>query len=160
MSLSARIFAAATFLVASAATNIRTQAQAPIGCTQGKNTFTCDKLAFARYFKNAKTVTIEPQSIGHNAEPQLENLVRALGKTLQPAPAELTFQLMPVDFDGVNYGPGERDIATFRIYAVTPQGTRGPLIWVENLVGEPDTPWPTAVHAIIQQFRSDIKNDL
>jgi hypothetical protein len=157
MRIHARVSAVAIFLVASILPSVRAQAPASIGCTHSKNSYACDKIAFENYLKTARTVAIEPQSAVHNSEPQLRDLARSLGKTPQPAPADMAFQLIPVDFDGVNYGPGDRELATLRIYTMTPQGTRGPLIWVENLYGQPDMPWPTVVHAIIQQFKTDLK---
>lgn len=91
------------------------------------------------------------------ADGQLDDLVRSLGKTGTPGEADLTFVLAKIDYGGINYGPGDRELAALRIYSRGSDGTRGPLLWDEPFIGEPDMAWPTVVHELIAQFKTDIK---
>jgi hypothetical protein len=141
----------------SAPAGIRAQAAPSAGCVQDKDRFTCNATAFSVALKNAATVAVTSQPPNQMAEGQLNNLVRSLGKTGTSGEADLTFILAKIDYGGINYGPGDRELAALRIYSRGSDGTRGPLLWVEPFIGEPDMAWPTVVHELIAQFKTDIK---
>jgi hypothetical protein len=133
------------------------QATSAAGCVQDKDRFTCNATAFAVALKNAATIAVDSQPSNQIADGQLGRLVGSLGKTVSPGQADLTFVLVRIDYGGVNYGPGDRELAALRIYSHGPEGARGPLVWVEPFSGLPDMPWPTVVRELIVQFKDDIK---
>jgi len=144
------------FIALSAAAH--SQPSATVACSQLKGRYQCDQAAFVRALSTAKTVAVETQPFDRNGQRELAELVTHLGKTPAAADADLIFRLEKLDpEDGVYYGPNDRGLAALRVYSSGPQGTRGPLIWVETFVGQPDTPWPTVVYRIIQQLKSDAK---
>ena len=155
--VSFRVFLAFLCLAISAPAGIRAQAAPSAGCVQDKERFTCNATAFAAALKNAATIAVSSQPPNQMADGQLENLVRSLGKTGTPGEADLTFVLAKIDYSGVNYGPGDRELAALRIYSHGIEGARGPLLWDEPFIGEPDMAWPTVVHELIAQFKTDIK---
>jgi hypothetical protein len=134
-------------------------AQAPIlqACTQVKDEIKCDEPSFSAALKAAKTVAIATRPENRASESALRGLIHDLGKTEQPEPADLTFELVRNDQAGLFYGPGDRLLAVLRVYAHGAQGGRGPLVWVESYAGEPDVPWPAVAHRAMQQFKSEFK---
>ncbi len=132
-------------------------AQSPAPCALQKGIYTCQKSSFEQSLHAAQTIAVETQPTDHTSAPQLRALVRALGKTSQDAPADLTFLVIPTPTDGVFVGPSGTELATLRVYASAPQGQRGNLLWVETFSGQPDMTWPAVVHALIQQFQSKFK---
>ena len=127
------------------------------GCTRDKDHYSCNKSAFKKVLNDAKTVVVASHPENNVSEAALQQLVRDLGKTVRRSPAELTFVLAPTESDGVYFGPGNRELATLRVYAATADGGPGQLIWVESFAGQPDMPWPTVVHGAIQQFKEGLK---
>jgi hypothetical protein len=134
-------------------------AQSPplIACVQVKGEAKCDEASFTAALKSAKTVAIATQPDNRASEHALESLVRDLGKTAQPEPADLTFELIRTEQSGVFYGPGDRQLAVLRVYAHGSQSARGPLVWVETYLGQPDMPWPAVAHQALQQFKSEFR---
>jgi hypothetical protein len=128
-----------------------------VACALNKGIYTCDKASFVKSLNAAKTVAVESQGTDHISPPQLKGLVKSLGKTSQPAPADLTFLLIPSTGDGVNVGPAGSELATLRVYAPAPAGQRGDLLWIESYTGQADMTWPAVVHALIQQFQTKFK---
>jgi len=126
-------------------------------CTLHKQTYTCDKASFAAALKRAKTIAIETQPRDHAAPAQLKDLVLSLGKTVAPDTADLTFRLTRTESSGVYVGPTSAALATLSVYGQAPDGSRGPLLWLETFTGQPDMRWPSIVHATIQQFQETFK---
>jgi hypothetical protein len=136
---------------------IDAQAATGPGCTQNGCVYTCSRFAFQTALREAQSVSIETQPRDRTARSQLREFLKSLGKTVQPAeqPTDLTFVLIPPDFDGVIIGPADRELGNLRIYGPTVDGQRGSLIWAETFRGQPDMPWPSVVHALISQFQSE-----
>jgi len=153
-----RFLLAALCAAGSVSTAIPAQTAPPAGCTQDKNLSTCDAPAFAADLRNARTVAIETRPLNQGPISELGNLVRSLGKAPASGPqADLTFVLVKIDYAGVNFGPGDRELASLRVYAQSSAGSPGTLIWVEPFRGQPDLAWPVVVRELIQQFRADVK---
>jgi hypothetical protein len=133
------------------------QTPSPAACSLEKGYYHCDQAAFARTLKAAWTVAVESRPINLAANKSLRDLVRALNKTETSEAPDLTFVLIKAPDTGINFGPGDRELASLRIYSRGPNGERGQLIWVETLDGQPDMPWPTVVYDLIQQFKASIK---
>jgi hypothetical protein len=132
--------------------------QPAIGCTQNKSTWICNRDAFAKALHSAKTITLDLPHTDHTSAPQLKDLAHSLGKTVQPAPADLIFVLVPATTsDGVFIGGSGVELGGLLIYASTPSGQRGPLLWGETFTGQPDMPWPSVVHELIQQLQAKFK---
>jgi hypothetical protein len=127
-------------------------------CTERGNSYNCDRHTFDQLLASAKTISIKvPRLDGSSYKPLLQ-LATSLGKTVQPDSADLAFVLTSPDPNGVYFGPSDRKLATINIYYRPSPSTPGQLIWSESYSGQPDTRWPIAVHAVIQQLRSDIKH--
>ena len=126
------------------------------GCTLAKAIYTCDRTAFRRALRAAKTVSLETQPRDRVAAGQLRRMAESLGKEVSPVEAsgDLTLLLIPVDRNGVLVGPGGAELATLRVYGAAVDGQRGPLLWAESYSGDADRPWPTTVQALIQQFEA------
>lgn len=128
------------------------------GCVLYKDVYTCNWHAFRQALAGAQTVAVETQPHDRFTAAQLRELIRSLGKTAEPAtgaadhPADLIFLLIPMDA-GIYIGPEDHPLATLRIYAAGPDGSRGHLLWAETLRGQGDHPWPSQVHALIEQFQ-------
>jgi hypothetical protein len=129
------------------------------GCTLVKDVYTCDWPAFVQRLDKAHTVGIETQQIDRFTAKQLRELVGELGKTVAPEDqlGDLTFLLIPMQSTGVHIGPGGEPLATLRIYASLPGTPRGKLLWAETYTGQPDRPWPSTVHSLIQQFQNRLQ---
>ena|ERR1700734_2689238 len=153
-----RHFPALICLLLVSAAYVAAQTPPLVACAQVKGEMKCDDASFALALKAAKTVAISSQPVNRASEHALEGLVRDLGKTVGPDGADLTFELVRTEQSGVFYGPGDRELATLRIYAHGAQGERGPLVWVETYLGQPDMPWPAVAHQALQQFKSEFKN--
>lgn len=125
------------------------------GCVLAAGTYHCDLQSLQGALGKARTVAIETQAMDRQTAAQLRHLVNELGK--QPASvnqsADLIFLLTPVQSPGIDYGPGDHDLATLRIYSADSQGGRGGLLWAETLRGQGDRPWPAQVQNLIQQFQ-------
>jgi hypothetical protein len=133
-------------------------AQAPSpACSLVRGYYHCDQAAFAKYLKDARTVAVESRTSDLATNKALRDLVRALDKTEAAETANLTFVLTKTPDTGIYFGPNDRELASLHIYSRGPQSARGQLIWVETFDGQPDTPWPTAVYDLIQQFKVSVK---
>jgi hypothetical protein len=134
-------------------------AQAPSSqaCSLVKGYYRCDQAVFAKYLKDARTVAVESRPSDLATNKALRDLVRTLDKTETAESADLMFVLIKAPDAGIYFGPNDRELASLRIYSRVRQIAQGQLIWVETLNGQPDTPWPTAVYDLIQQFKASIK---
>lgn len=131
---------------------------AVFGCSKDNGRYSCDKTAFTKTLREAKTVAVKSQPFNEISTNALQRLARELGKSIQTGPAELIFELDPTDADGtVYYGPDDRELATLRVYTGGSNGAHEQLIWVESVVGQPDKPWAVVVHSAIQQFKANLK---
>ena len=134
------------------------QSYAVAGCSQAKGHYQCDQAAFVKTLASARTIAVETQPFDRNGERRLAELAAQLGKTTATENADLVFRLEKIDPDrSVYYGPNGRELAALRVYSHESQNGHGPLIWVETFIGQPDMPWPTVVHQIIQQFKTDTR---
>jgi hypothetical protein len=133
------------------------QAPSSAACSLVRGYYHCDLAAFERYLKEARTVAVESRPSDLATNKSLRDLVRALDKTAAAETADLTFVLIKAPDAGIYFGPNDRELASLHIYSRIRQVGRGQLIWVETFNGQPDTPWPTAVHDLIQQFKASIK---
>ena len=124
------------------------------GCTRQKNTYTCDWEAFRRLLPHMHSVTVETQPMDLFTAGQLRRLVSSLGKNVaaQDQPADLTMLLAPVEPSGIDFGPADRPLATLQIYRGNDVTGSRKRLWVETFSGQPDRPWPTTVHSLIEQF--------
>jgi hypothetical protein len=137
---------------------VHAQSYAVAGCPQVKGRYQCDQSAFVKTLAVARTVAVETQPFDRNGERQLTELATHLGKTASAENADLVFRLEKIDPDrNVYYGPNGRELAAIRVYSHGSPDAHGPLIWIETFVGQPDMPWPTVVHELIQQFKADTK---
>jgi hypothetical protein len=137
----------------------RAQSPSEQGCTLEKQVYTCDWPAFVQRLDKAHTVAVETQQLDRFTAKQLRELVGELGKSVAPEDqvADLTFLLIPMQSTGVHIGPGGEPLATLRIYASLPGTPRGTLLWAETYTGQPDRPWPSTVHALIEQFHNRLQ---
>ncbi len=126
-------------------------------CTAQGNSYNCDRHGFEEVLGAAKTISIQVPRRDPTSFKQLQQLVTSLGKTVQPVPADLLFVLTNPEPDGIYYGPADRKLAILSVYYNASSPDPGQLIWVESYFGQPNTPWPTAAHAVIEQFRKNIK---
>jgi hypothetical protein len=129
-------------------------------CTLKNHIYTCDGAALQRALASASTAAIETGNVDGAAQSQLSSLiVKKLGKTLaaKGTPTDLVFLLVPTAPTGVVNSSGDVDLGTLRIYATTPEGARGPLLWAETFRGDQEMPWPAVVHGLILQFQSRFK---
>jgi hypothetical protein len=125
------------------------------GCTLSKQGYICDKASFHRLLKHSQTIAIDASPRDRIARKQLAELIVALGKSPTDGPADLTFALTPPDPAGVNIGPSDQELATLRVYGPSTDGKPGNLLWAETFRGQPDMRWPSAVHALMQQFQAE-----
>ncbi len=122
-----------------------------------RGSYHCDQTVFARYLKETKTVAIESQPSNLATNRALRDLIKTLDKTETAENADLTFVLIKAPDTGIYFGPNDRELASLQIFSRGPRGARGQLIWVETFDGQPDTPWPTAVYDLIQQFKASVR---
>ena len=129
------------------------------GCTLVKGVYTCDWASFVQRLDKAHTVAVETQQIDRFTAKQLRELAGELGKTVAPEDqlGDLTFLLIPLQPTGVHYGPAGEPLATLRIYASAPGTPRRTLLWAETYTGQPDRPWPSTVHSLIEQFQNRLQ---
>jgi hypothetical protein len=134
-------------------------AQQSAACTLEKQVYTCDWQAFMHRLEQAQSISVETQSMDRFTARQLRQLAGELGKSVAPEAqqGDLTFLLIPLQSTGVHIGPSGERLATLRIYAPEPGSPRGKLLWAETYTGQPDRPWPSTVHALIEQFHDRIQ---
>lgn len=133
-------------------------AQQPVapdaGCMQRKGEYTCNWSSFKTALDRAHTIAVQTDHLDRSTAAQLRHLIKELGKA--PAtggePADLTFAVNPVPLNGVDYGPGDYDLARLRVTASSPNG-KPILLWAETYRGQGDRPWPAQVQALLSQFQ-------
>jgi hypothetical protein len=126
-------------------------------CILNKGIYTCEGVTFQKDLANAKTVSLETNTIDKVAQSQLRDFItKKLGKTIvsEGSPTELIFLMYPIEGEGMTFSPGETDRGTLRVYLPGPDNKRGALIWAEVLSSREDMPWPAVVHGLIAQFQS------
>ena len=128
------------------------------GCTFQNQVYTCNKPWFLKELAASKTIATAAAATDRTGRAQLQQLIARLGKQerAKGTRADLTFLLAPIATEGVSVGPSGTDLATLRIYRTRPDGDRGNLLWAETLAGQPDTPWPLVVRALLSQFQADL----
>ena len=128
------------------------------GCTLKDYVYHCDGAIFQKALSAASSVAIATHNADGVARDRLTTFVASkLGKTIAApgAPADLSFLMIPVDDQGVlGDSAGGASLGTLRIYTVTPDGSRGHLLWAETFTGSRDMPWPAVVRGLILQFQS------
>ena len=129
------------------------------GCTLVKEVYTCDWAGFVQRLDKAKSVAVETQQLDRFTAKQLRELVGELGKTVanEDQLGDLTMLLIPLQSTGVHIGPAGEPLATLRIYASLPGTPRGTLLWAETYTGQPDRPWPSTVHSLVEQFHDRLQ---
>lgn len=154
----ARLLVALLFLAFSLSpigTLAQTQAETR-GCTVHKGEAKCDEAGFRQVLAAARTIALQTPPHDPAAEHQMQELAAALGKSVAPQ-GQLLFVLEKPSAEGIDIGPGDRTLATLRVYVHSP-GAPDKLVWVEEDSGQPDTPWPTAVNALATQFRKEFRH--
>jgi hypothetical protein len=141
-------------LLVGGAAMAQTENAAP-GCTLQKQVYTCNWQAFVDRLNRAETIAVQTESLDRFTARQLRDLIGELGKRVAPERQEgdLTFLLIPIQSTGVHIGPRGEPLATLRIYSAGPESPRRTLLWAETYTGQPDRPWPSTVHELIEQFQ-------
>lgn len=121
------------------------------GCTLHKGEAQCDEPGFRQVLAAARTIAFQTPPHDPAADHQMQELASALGKSVAPQ-AQLLFVLEKPTAEGIDIGPGDRELAALRVYIHSP-GAQDKLVWVEEYDGQPDTPWPTAINGLTTQFR-------
>lgn len=126
------------------------------GCSVQKEITTCNWQAFRQLLDSSHFIAIEHANTDRNTGKQLADLVIHLGKTIGSPdhPGDLTFLIVPTGEHGVDIGPADQPILDLQIYSGPTSS--GQLLWVESLRGDPERPWPSSVHAVIDQFQSHL----
>ena len=128
------------------------------GCTKLKDSYSCNWNEFRPALELARVVGVPVVDMDRFTAVQLRQLAGALGKNVatRDQPADLVFSVVPVDTNGIDFGPRDRPLATLQVYA--PDATSGhrTLLWVETYTGQPDRPWAADVKAVIDQFRERV----
>ncbi len=100
-------------------------------CTLKDHIYTCNGAAFQAALLSSTTVGINVHNADGVARTQLTDmLTKKLGKSIaNGTSADLIFLMMPIDPSGVMEGSGDSPLGTLRVYTVTPDGSRGHLLW-------------------------------
>ena len=125
-------------------------------CKLESYVYTCNIASFQQTLGQAKTAAIQTGPVDPAGQTQLTKLIASLGLTA-PAPgepADLTFLLVPVDPQGVEYSTGDTKLAALHVFAHGSGPGRGALVWAENFTGSEDLPWPIVVNRLVLQFRT------
>jgi len=122
-----------------------------------KGYYHCDQAAFRATLNQARTVAVESKPFDQATTNSLEKLVRTLNKSEVSSAADLSFVLIRTQAEGINYGPSDRELASFLVYSHGSSGAGKQLIWVETFDGEPDLAWPIVVYDILRQFKAGIQ---
>ena len=126
------------------------------GCVKQQRTYVCNWEGFRTDLAAAATVAVRSERLDPYTGVQLKDLAKALDKKIVDKDADLGFEVVPVDSNGVRVGPGDEALVELRIYAKTALTNRYDPIWVETYTGQVDRPWATTVHAVIEQFQERI----
>ena len=123
------------------------------GCLIEQHARTCNWDGFKQLFSAAKTAAVEAPPMERFADKQLKDLAKTLGKDVVGGGdhADVTFEVISADKDGVIFGPSDQDLAELRVYAGG--SSNGPLVWVETYRGQADRPWASIVGSVILQFQ-------
>ena len=125
-------------------------------CKLESNQYTCNLPSFQQTLSKAKTAAIQTGPVDPAAQKQLKTLIDEL-KLSAPVPgepADLTFLLVPVDPQSVEFSPGDTQVAALHVFAHGSGPGRGDLVWAEHFIGPEDIPWPIVVNRLILQFRT------
>jgi hypothetical protein len=152
-----RIASSILLLCGIACGSARAQHPAPAtspGCGVLKGVTTCNWPAFRHALHSAHVIAVEHGKLDRFTGRQLTELAERLGKTLASPdhPGDLTFVIVPTGEHGVDIGPADQPILKLEIY--TGPNSRGDLIWSETLRGDPERPWASSVHSVIEQFEA------
>jgi hypothetical protein len=124
------------------------------GCGVLNGVTTCNWHAFHHLLNRANIIAVEHGKLDRFTGKQLSELAERLGKTVASPdhPGDLTFIIVPATEHGIDIGPADQPIADLQIYSGPTSS--GQLLWVETFRGDPDRPWPSSVHSVIQQFEA------
>jgi hypothetical protein len=124
------------------------------GCGVLNGVTTCNWHAFHHLLNSAHIIAVEHGNIDRFTGKQLAELAERLGKTVASPdrPGDLTFVVVPASEHGIDIGPADQPILELQIYSGPT--SRGQLLWVETFRGDPDRPWPSSVHSVIEQFEA------
>ena len=139
------------------------QHRAPVispGCGVLKDVTTCNWPAFHDVLSSAHVVAVEHGKIDRFTGRQLAELAERLGKTVASPgqPGDLTFVIVPAEEHGIDIGPADQPILKLEIRSGPT--SRGDLLWVETFRGDPERPWPSSVHSVIDQFEARLAKPL
>ncbi len=125
------------------------------GCVQQRGSYLCNWSSFKLAFERAHTVAVETGPMDRSTATQVKTLVGELGKAEVASghSADLTMIVVRSDTAGMNIGPADHELATLRVYAPNENSSRGTLLWAETYRGQGDRPWPSQMHALIEQFQ-------
>jgi len=137
--------------------SLLSQTLSTLGCTIEKGYYQCNRTAFLAALKDARTVAVESRPFDQATTISLGKLTRTLNKAEVSSSPDLTFVLIRAQAEGIFFGPSDRELASFLVYARGPEGTEKRLIWIETFDGEPDVVWPIVVYNIIRQFKASIQ---
>lgn len=132
------------------------QAPSTPGCTVKKGYYHCDRDNFLAALKAAKNIAVESKPTDTATKESMGRLVRSLDKKETSGSADLTFVLIRSQFEGIFYGPSDRELASLLVYSGSAQGPDRKLIWIETFDGQPDLVWPIVVFDILKQFKAGI----
>jgi hypothetical protein len=148
---------ASSFLLATSLLAIASYAQKPApstspGCGVLKGVTTCNWAGFRHVLTSAHVIAVEHSDVDRFTGKQLSELATHLGKSLASPghPGDLTFVIVPAGEHGVDIGPADQTILKLQIHSGP--SSSGELLWVETLRGDPERPWSSSVHSVIQQF--------
>ncbi|HTH41561.1 MAG TPA: hypothetical protein VL498_00255 [Terracidiphilus sp.] len=136
--------------------SVFSQALSAPACTVEKGYYQCDRAGFLAALKDAKTVAVESRPFDQATTNSLRKLARTLNKTVIASSPDLTFVLIRAQAEGIFYGPSDRELASFLVYAGGSEGADRQLVWIETYDGEPDLVWPIVVYDILRQFKRSI----
>lgn len=124
----------------------------------GQEVYRCGDEPFRTVLAQARTFAVETANTDRFTRRELQGLVAKLGK--QPATsaqiADLTVRVVPVSASAVSMGPADQPLASLQVFARGGQHGSRTLVWDETLTGQADRPWPSLVHAVIDQFRARV----
>ena len=152
--MAVRFVAAASIAMAFCGTGFAQNA-AP-GCVKQDKTYVCNWQGFRADLKAANTVAVRSEQLDPYTGVQLKDLAKSLDKKIVEKDADLGFEVVPVDTNGVRIGAGDQALAELRVYAKAPLTNRYDPIWVETYTGQMDRPWTNTVHAVIAHFQERV----
>ncbi|MEO6923319.1 MAG: hypothetical protein ABI142_05790 [Bryocella sp.] len=124
-------------------------------CKKHAGTWECNWQAFHVLLDKSRTLAVHNSNVDRFTGVQLKGLAKSLGKSVVEQNADLHFYIRPVDSQGFVMGPGDTAIAELSVYS---NASMTDPIWVEDYYGEPDRPWASSVHALIERFQDRLKS--